>query len=163
MSLLSTEEFNQRSSSGANPLEKIYQGKAVEAGPVFSLDNLQAAELYCQRFSRKQTGAVCVIVQEQSFFKIWSEIIQNRQNAVSELASSSDKVKNSLNSLPVTDEFIDYCQKLLAEYIGPIAKMLCKKTLAKRPHLNRTEFVTTLAKKIADPNQAQEFKKSALE
>ena len=63
----------------------------------------------------------------------------------------------------VEAEFIKFCKKKLAMHIGPIAQMLCKKTLAKNPNLTRTEFVEILAKKIPDPNQALEFKTEMLE
>lgn len=168
MTILSQAEFNQRSSSGKHSLEKIYQGKCLEGGPVFSLGNLQAAELYCERFSHRQTGGTCIIVKETSFVRIWSEIsqaevLQAEENTNPKGLSLEAKVATSINSLPVTVEFTDFCQKLLAEYIGPIAKMICKKTLAKKSHLSRTEFVAILAKKISDPKQAQEFQQAALD
>ena len=204
MTVLSIEEFNQQSSSGINSLEKIYQGKSIEGGPVFSLTNLQAATLYCERFSKKQNGAMCIIVKEKGFFRIWSETHQDNYQALEEPNKSSadlplpektqsplhrreteqrpradvrrkgtrcDSVpavtgvprSTSANSLPVEAEFIAVCQKLLAEYIGPIAPIICKKTLAKKPNLTRAQFVEILAKKLSDPNQALEFKQVILE
>ncbi|MDJ0569175.1 MAG: hypothetical protein QNJ53_09005 [Pleurocapsa sp. MO_192.B19] len=157
MTVLSIEEFNQQSSSGINSLEKIYQGKSIEGGPVFSLTNLQAATLYCERFSKKQNGAMCIIVKEKGFFRIWSETHQDNYQAL-------EKPKKSpANSLPVEAEFIAVCQKLLAEYIGPVAPIICKKTLAKKPNLTRAQFVEILTQKISDPNQAREFKQAILE
>lgn len=170
MTVLSIEEFNQQSSSGINSLEKIYQGKSIEGGPVFSLNNLQAATLYCERFSKKQNGAICIIVKEKGFFRIWSETHQDNYQALEKPKKSPANLplpektqSTSANSLPVEAEFIAVCQKLLAEYIGPVAPIICKKTLAKKPNLTRAQFVEILTQKISDPNQAREFKQAILE
>ena len=163
MTILSQEEFKQQSSSGTNSLEKIYQGRSIEGGPVFSLKNLQAAELYCEKFSGKHAEAICIIVKENSFLRIWSENFEISPNAVTNVLLPEDELEFSLNSLPVEAEFADLCEKTLAHYIGPVAQMICKKTLVKKPHLNRAEFVAILAKKIPDPDQAQEFKQAVLD
>ena len=160
MTILSQEEFKQQSSSGTNSLEKIYQGRSIEGGPVFSLKNLQAAELYCAKFSIKHAGAICIIVQENNFLRIWNENFEIVPNAVTNVSLPEEELDFSLNSLPVEAEFADLCEKTLANYIGPVAQMICKKTLVKKPHLNRAEFVEILAKKISDPDQAQEFKQA---
>lgn len=170
MTVLSIEEFNQQSSSGINSLEKIYQGKPIEGGPVFSLTNLSAATLYCERFSKQRDGAICIIVNEKSFLRIWSETYQDNHQALEEQQKSSDDLSlpeetqsTSANSLPVEAEFIAVCQKLLAEYIGPVAPIICQKTLAKKPNLTRAKFVEILTKKISDPKQALEFQQAILE
>ncbi|MGB5714181.1 MAG: hypothetical protein WBM44_25125 [Waterburya sp.] len=167
MTILSQEEFKQKSSPGANSLEKIYQGRSIKGGPVFSLGHLQTAELYCEKFSRKQAGSICIIVKEKSFLRIWSENFEISPeislNATNDVSLSENETEISPNSLPVQADFADFCQKTLANYIGPIAQMICKKTLANKPNLSRTEFVGILAKKISDPNQAQEFQQAVLD
>lgn len=170
MAVLSIEEFKAQSSSGANSWEKIYQGNILVAGPLFSLPNLKAAVLYCQRFTRKTGGATCIIVRDKSFLRIWSENLQNKQQTVKsplkvtpKSSSSKQTKKLSANSLPIEAEFVNLCKKLLAEYIGPVAPILCKKTLAKNANSTREEFVEILAKKISDPQQATEFRQKALD
>lgn len=161
--VLSLEEFARRSSSGKNSLERIYQEKTLEQGPIFSLDSIRAAELYCEGFSKRGTSAVCIIVKEKSFFRTWSEISPATEESNSTASVAFGESKEQINSLPVTQEFVTFCQKLLADRIGPIAKAICKKTLAKNPELNRVEFVAALARKIPDPIQAQQFQQLALE
>jgi len=163
MTILSQREFDQRSSPGKNSLEKIFQGKSIERGPVFSLDSLKAAEGYCDRFCRKQQGGICLVVKGQSFIRIWSEAVEEDTQEHFSSESSSIETTASINALPLTTEFAEFCQQLLAEQIGPIAGMICKKTLKKKPNASRIEFVDTLAKKISDPTQAEEFKQAALE
>jgi|GEM_PF-6634269 len=161
MTILSPAEFKFQSKKGVNSLERIYKGKSLEAGPVFSIDNLDAANLYCRRFSYKQDGAKCIIVKDESFLRIWSEAVQTEKESCQDSEIEDSGIL--INSLPVQSEFIDFCQKLLADEIGPIAGMICKKTLSKKPNLTRTEFVTILAKKISDPTLSQKFKQAALE
>ena len=161
MTILSPAEFKIQSKKGINSLERIYKGKFLKEGPVFSFQNLDAANSYCRRFRRKQGGAECIIVKNESFLRIWSEVAQTDTESSKNFDSEDSEVL--INSLPVESEFADFCQKLLADRIGPIAGMICKKTLAKKPNLTRTEFVTILAKKISDPTLSQKFKQAALE
>ncbi len=53
--------------------------------------------------------------------------------------------------------FIERCQQELAEYIGPIATIICKRTLAQNPNLSTAQFIEVLAQKIPNSKQAQEF------
>ncbi|WP_036483061.1 serine/threonine-protein kinase [Myxosarcina sp. GI1] len=58
----------------------------------------------------------------------------------------------------VTPEFIQRCCQELAEFIGPMATIVCKRALAQNPNLTKTELLETLAEKIANPQQAFIFK-----
>ncbi|MGK7934161.1 MAG: serine/threonine protein kinase [Microcystaceae cyanobacterium] len=60
---------------------------------------------------------------------------------------------------PILDQaFVQRCQTLLSQLVGPVASILCQKTLQKNPHQSEQEFVEALAKKIPNPQQAQQFK-----
>lgn len=164
MTILFHAEFNQQSTQGSNPLERIYQGIPVERGPAFPIKNLSVAQSYCRSFSSQQLGRMCIIVREENFLRVWSEVSRVEATASSphKFSLSKNKQKISLNSLPVETGFADFCEKLLAEQIGPIAGMICKKTLAKNPKLTRAEFVAILVQKISDPTLAQEFQQATL-
>ncbi|HEY9668456.1 MAG TPA: protein kinase [Coleofasciculaceae cyanobacterium] len=62
----------------------------------------------------------------------------------------------------IDPSFIRRCQQELAEFIGPIAAIVCQRTLAQNPGLSPTQFVEALAKKIPNPKQAQEFQRRLL-
>jgi predicted regulator of Ras-like GTPase activity (Roadblock/LC7/MglB family) len=64
--------------------------------------------------------------------------------------------KNATN-LKLTPDTIDSCQQELAKYIGPIASIVCKRTLSKNPQIEAYEFVKILAEHIRDRQQALEF------
>jgi hypothetical protein len=165
MTILFHAEFNQQSTQGSNPLERIYQGIPIERGPAFPIKNLTIAQAYCQRFSNQQLGKMCIIVREEKFLRVWSEVttIESPPASGIKFALAKSKKATTDDSLPVQAEFADFCQKLLAEQIGPIAGMICKKTLAKNPKSTRAEFVAILAQKISDPSLAQEFQLATLQ
>lgn len=61
------------------------------------------------------------------------------------------------------DEFeIAYCQKELAEAIGPIASLICDRILSQNPHLRLMDFVKALSQQIPDPQKALDFQKRIL-
>jgi predicted regulator of Ras-like GTPase activity (Roadblock/LC7/MglB family) len=61
------------------------------------------------------------------------------------------------SDLKLTPDFIDSCQQELTEYIGPIASIVCKRTLSKNHHIEAYEFVKILSEHIRDRQQALEF------
>lgn len=65
-------------------------------------------------------------------------------------------------SPPLDPSFIRRCQQELAEYIGPIAAIVCQRTLAQNSGLSPEQFVETLAKKISNPKHAEEFQRRLL-
>lgn len=58
--------------------------------------------------------------------------------------------------------FISRCQEELAEFIGPMASIICQRVLRKQSNLSPTEFVKALAHNIPDHNQAMNFQKRLL-
>lgn len=58
--------------------------------------------------------------------------------------------------------FINRCKQELAELIGPIASIICQRTLTKNPEVSATEFVEALAKQIPNSQQAIQFQKRLL-
>ena len=58
--------------------------------------------------------------------------------------------------------FIRHCQQELAEYIGPIAAIICQRTLAQNPGMSVNQFVEALAKKIPNSKHSQEFQRRLL-
>ncbi|NJK28987.1 MAG: hypothetical protein HC851_09320 [Acaryochloris sp. RU_4_1] len=54
---------------------------------------------------------------------------------------------------------IAFCQEQLAEIIGPIAYMICDRTLAQTPDLKLMDFVKALAQQIPNQQKALEFQR----
>jgi|GEM_PF-3238874 len=70
----------------------------------------------------------------------------------------------AISSVPLDlDEFeIAYCQKELAESIGPIASLICDRVLSQNPHLRLMDFVKVLAQHIPDQQMAFDFQRRVL-
>ena len=86
-------------------------------------------------------------------------------------ANSRSTLKPIINSIyeeqnnserEVSAEFINRTRKELAEFIGPIANIICDRTLASNPNSSITEFVRALAKKIPNAKDARKFEDSLL-
>ena len=104
----------------------------------------------------------------------WKKQLNFSSNKTNEnYASSNNRNKNNsgidstfeeLNksNQAISAEFIDRSRKELAEFIGPIANIVCNRTLASNPNLSIAEFVRALADKIPDTKDAQKFKDSLL-
>ena len=60
-------------------------------------------------------------------------------------------------SSPITPEFIERCRLELAQYIGPMANIICKRTVRENPNISQIELCMALAKTISDPQQAKDF------
>ncbi|GAB4540253.1 MAG: hypothetical protein Tsb0014_31320 [Pleurocapsa sp.] len=161
MLILSADEFEQKASSGNNSLEKVYQGNTISSGPTFSLNNRQIAVNYCKRITKKQQNAICILVEDTNFIRVWSGINPQPSPDLNSTLLEPEVIEINDN-YPVDAEFVDICKHLLAEYIGPVAQILCKKTIAKNPHLNRRQLVEILAAKIPKAKQVEEFKKILL-
>jgi serine/threonine protein kinase len=63
---------------------------------------------------------------------------------------------------PMPQKFLQTCQQELAECIGPIASILCQRTLAQRPEWAERDFVEALAAHIQDAAAARQFRQRLL-
>ncbi|MDJ0601759.1 MAG: serine/threonine-protein kinase [Crocosphaera sp.] len=62
----------------------------------------------------------------------------------------------------IDPSFVEQCQEELAQLIGPMAALICQKTVKKNPNISPTDFVKTLATKIPDPQKAEDFQQKLL-
>ncbi|WP_013321506.1 serine/threonine protein kinase [Gloeothece verrucosa] len=74
----------------------------------------------------------------------------------------TNQTNHSVTQLPIETHFVSRCQQELAEYIGPVASIVCQRLVNKNPTISNVDFVQTLAKKIPNPKEAEEFKKRLL-
>jgi eukaryotic-like serine/threonine-protein kinase len=58
----------------------------------------------------------------------------------------------------VSPAMIERCKQELAELIGPIAAIVCQRTLAQHPQLSEREFIETIAQQISKPEDANAFR-----
>lgn len=74
--------------------------------------------------------------------------------------ASTAKLAATAPSLNLT--VVERWERELAEFIGPIATVICHRTLSQYPSLSEQEFVDRLAQKISSPEDAQAFRQRFL-
>ncbi|MDJ0845005.1 protein kinase domain-containing protein [Crocosphaera sp.] len=78
------------------------------------------------------------------------------------LPPKSDGLAFSQPQEAIDPGFVEQCQKELAELIGPMASLICERTVKKNPNISPTDFVKALATKIPDPQKAEDFQDKLL-
>ena len=167
MSVISAEEFRQKTLASLSKQEKQYQDKLLNAGPVFSKRNQQLALKYCQTYSQQEQ--LCLVVEEQNYLQVWYEENKSASHSKSQSNSKTEISKNITINNSLTDQiiiepiFVDRCQQILVNLIGPIATIICKRTATQNPNIERGKFIALIAKQIPEPQKAEEFKKQLLD
>ncbi|WP_019504671.1 serine/threonine-protein kinase [Pleurocapsa sp. PCC 7319] len=69
---------------------------------------------------------------------------------------------SSLNNSPIAPEFVKRCCQELAEFIGPIATIVCDRIIKQNPTISQEELCLALAKTINNPEQARDFQQRFL-
>jgi hypothetical protein len=59
---------------------------------------------------------------------------------------------------PLSPDFLQRCQQELTELIGPIASIVCQRSLRQNPSLSEQDFVEMLAQQIPSPEDATAFR-----
>jgi serine/threonine protein kinase len=83
--------------------------------------------------------------------------IQSNHLTLPPSRGSLEEASQSLSKLH--PGFLIRCEQELAEFIGPIAKIICQRILNNNPGISARDYIELLAAKIADPVRASEFKK----
>lgn len=61
-------------------------------------------------------------------------------------------------SSPLNPKVMERWERELAEFIGPIAPMICRRVAAQNPKISEADFVNLLAQQISSPKDAQAFR-----
>lgn len=124
------------------------------------LDRLMAPSV-----AQRPANAAAVLQQLakiQKEFHHSSAILTPTQSREAEtrLAPHIEQNQDALTSptSPLSPEFIARCQQELAEFIGPIAAIICQRTLTRKPQLSKQAFIEAIAAQIANPQDAKEFR-----
>ena len=97
------------------------------------------------------------IVAIDSSLQVLDEHHASTVEARSHLTNATVTPPRSIS--PITPEFIEHCRLELARYIGPMANIICKRTVRDNPNISQTELCMALAKTISDPQQAKDFQR----
>ena len=86
-----------------------------------------------------------------------NNVLVSTNNIIAAKLDSPKQIKQQVSA-----EFVTRSRQELAEFIGPMASIVCNRTLAKNPYLSTSELVQALAQKIPDSQDAQKFKNKLL-
>ena len=165
MTIITLREFLLKATDSDTSDTKIYEGNILTKGLIFSLHNKSSAIQYIQN-EQKHSHGICLLVESKYYFQVWQEIVaqdnKKKDNYNKIQIKTSTTIETTLDPLKdkFTPEFLTFAKRLLLEYIGPIASIVCKKTLSKNPDLSFQELIDTLAKKIPSPEESRKFKDS---
>src|SRR4028119_1913950 len=131
----------------------------------------QTAEIILQQLAEINRSGHPSLVGSQTTLPAYTSWVKPTQPLASSSSPTAPFNKITQPLVPSTakqtpsqidQDFISRCQQELAELIGPIASIICQRTLAQNPGLSASEFVETLAKKIPNPKQSLEFQQHLL-
>jgi Histidine kinase-, DNA gyrase B-, and HSP90-like ATPase len=97
--------------------------------------------------------------QEQHDFKQKATLLLQEIGAQSSITIESEQ---NLRLKEIDDNFVQYCEEELLNFIGPIASFIIKDALNSSRPSSRQELVNILTKKIPDSNKASEFENLTL-
>lgn len=98
-------------------------------------------------------------VLDENFSATSATSTRFKTEAPTALISDSKTAFASSFNTPVTPEFIERCRQELAEFIGPMANIICQRTIKQNPRMTESELCNSLAQTISNPQQAQQFQR----
>ncbi|MBD2514598.1 serine/threonine protein kinase [Nostoc sp. FACHB-973] len=105
---------------------------------------------------------------QQIDFRKKTIFILEKPTLLQELTVKSDRSTINSNNFPnqesefISKEFVEKCERELADLIGPIAKFLVQKALKSSGKISRAELVKILASQIPDAQKALQFEQRLL-
>ncbi|MBW4674343.1 MAG: serine/threonine protein kinase [Desmonostoc geniculatum HA4340-LM1] len=105
---------------------------------------------------------------QQIDFRKKTIFILEKPTLLQELTVKSDRSTINSNNFPnqesevISKEFLEKCERELADLIGPIAKFLVQKAIKSSGQISRAELVKILASKIPEAQKALQFQQRLL-
>lgn len=118
---------------------------------IYTIDPAIAQECYPPTFTRNSSAT------EPTQYMPQSRVTRN--NSQSRVTRRQNLSQAPPSQSGLDPEFVQLCQQELAEFIGPMAAIICRQTLAQNPGISAREFVDILAGKIPDPQQGRDFQR----
>ncbi|MGF1486938.1 MAG: hypothetical protein ACFBSE_07480 [Prochloraceae cyanobacterium] len=153
------EKLELQSVRGQKSSQIVFRDKILTRGPDFARKLWQKAKQYCESYYN--SDILCVLVDHSSYVSIWKEYDRNPEIASKQEQTGATETDRSVE-IELTPELISRYQQELAEYIGPIAALVCEQALAENPNLEIKEFIKTISDRVPDRDRAEELEKRLL-
>lgn len=158
MIIVLAKEFNLQARNVQKISGRIYQNRVFIPGVIFALRCKEVAIKYCREWMKNNPSFLCILVEDTTHIQVWYETKRHRVYNRGQKKMSVNKASSSLlssHNLPIDKMFVVKCQQALTEHIGPIAKIVIKKAIAKNVRLNRKQFISRLIKELQQVKQVQ--------
>ena len=158
MFIISVEEFNRQARYSSDFSGKIYHQKRLSPGVIFSIKQKEAALSYCRNWMSENPSFLCLLVEDTYQLQVWYEQL-NRQSISQDEPKNSSKENADLllksRELQIDRKFVEGCQQILTDFIGPIAKIVVKKVVSQNPRCDREEFILRLIQELPQERQKE--------
>ena len=145
MKIISSQDFKEQTYTFKDSKKKVYQNKILITDIVFALDLRESAVKYCETNLEAKSNSFYLIVKESNYYQIWKE------------DSSSKLETKKLVSIDLALEFISLCEQEMLNAVGPIGKLLYKKTVSSSKAKSCNDLVSELSTRITDLKRRKEF------
>lgn len=154
------EKLELQSIPGGKSSQIVFQNKLLTRGPDFARKLWEKAKKYCE--SSYDPDSLCVLVEHPAYVSVWKE--DNESATVGDIATQQrENFAESTSRIEINRDLIVRSQQELAQLIGPIAKLICDRTLAEgNHHMDGREFIKALAEQIPDRDEAKKFERRML-
>lgn len=154
------EKLELQSVPAGKSSQIVFQNKLLTRGPDFARKLWEKAKKYCE--NSYDPNSLCVLVEHPAYVSVWKEDSENAVEKAIETVTA-EKSSAQTNRIELDTESIARARKELAQFIGPIASLVCDRTLAEGNHnMDGREFIKALAKQIPDSDEAKIFERRLL-
>ncbi len=158
MLILNAKDVDYSHTDNSKSLPSLtYRGHLFYKVTHTAIDQLENIIRLSRKFLDLDEPVATIIVKEDRGLSLWSLDnsvgIKPNQN----FPQSTELQENAANRNKLDEDFISYCSTKMAEFIGPIASLVVKKTLDGNREMNKREFIEALAREIPNPQLANEF------
>lgn len=96
--------------------------------------------------------------QAKNILELAQDLSASTQTQATSPANNPQATVPTIPSATVESSFVEFCKIELAKLIGPMANFFIQQTISSNPKLNQYELVDTLAAKIPNSQESQEFR-----
>jgi hypothetical protein len=160
LDILKPAQFESEGIQIISPTLLRLKQKKFSLGPSFAKRNTKAVIDFC-----RIVQAESLVIDHDSYFSIWLHYLQPQKSPKAEVPrkhpsseSSSAEVQACQNIEGVDLNFVQSCEAILVDLIGPIGKIILQRALDPSKPQSPLEVIESICRSIPNPEKAQLFR-----
>lgn len=160
MDILKPAQFESLQIQIISPKLLLLKQKKFSLGPSFAKRNTKAVIDFC-----RIVQAESLVIDHDFYYSIWLHYLQPQKSPKIEIPkkhsgseSSPAKVQAYQNIEGVDLKFIQSCEAILVDLIGPIGKIILQRALDPAKPQSPLEVIESICRSIPNPDKAQLFR-----